>query len=184
MSSIRSARKVLPCAMSLFFLDPAAIHAQAKYTATGPGSYIQLGVAASGFRSEYGQRFVAGPAVFLDAHLYRRLGLEAEVRDLDLHTDEEVRERTFLIGPKLTLFPHRFRPFIKLLAGRGDFRFPYNYAKGSYLVLAPGGGLDYRLGESRWTLRVLDVEYQDWHHFTFGKLRNLGASAGITYRLK
>ena len=145
-------------------LAPIQARAQAKYTATGPGSYIQLGGTISGFRSEYGQRYVAGPSAFLDAHLYRRLGLEAEVRELNLHTDEGVRQTTYLVGPKLTIMPHRFRPFVKLLAGRGEFRFPYGYAQGSYLVLAPGAGLDYRIGETRWSLRVLDAEYQDWHH--------------------
>ena len=171
------------CSLALFLL-PAVASAQAKYTATGPGSYLQLGVTFSAFHSQYGDRLIAGPSAFLDAHLYRRLGLEAEARDLNVHTDEGVRQQTYLIGPKLTILPHRFRPFVKLLAGRGEFRFPYGYAQGSYLVLAPGAGVDYRLGESRWSLRVVDVEYQDWHHFTFGKLRNLGASTGITYRIR
>ncbi len=168
----------------VLLLTACACLAQAKYTATGPGSYLQLGVTFAGFHSQYGDRLIAGPSAFLDAHLYRRLGLEAEARDLTLHTDEGVRQQTYLIGPKLTILPHRIRPFVKLLAGRGLFRFPYDYAQGSYLVLAPGAGLDYRLGESRWSLRILDIEYQDWHHFTFGRLRNLGASTGVTYRLR
>lgn len=170
--------------ITLFLLASNRGQAQAKYTATGPGSYIQLGLTFSGFNSQYGQRLVAGPGGFLDAHLYRRLGVEAEVRSLDLHTNEGVRQSTYLVGPKLTILPHRFRPFVKLLAGRGDFRFPFGYAQGSYFVVAPGGGLDYRLGESRWSLRVVDVEYQVWPGFTFGELKTYGASTGVTYRIR
>ena len=169
-------------AMLLFL--PAVALGQAKYAATGPGTYIQVGLTGSGFRSEYGQRLVAGGGLFLDAHLYRRLGIEAKVRTLNLHTDEGVRQTTYLVGPKLTILPHRIRPFVKLLAGRGDFRFPYGYAQGSYFVAAPGAGLDWRLGESRWSLRVLDVEYQVWPGFTFGRMKELGASSGVTFRVR
>lgn len=159
------------------------LHAQAKYTATGPGTYIQLGVAASGFQADYGQHHVYGGSVFLDANLSRRVGLEAEVRRLSVHTDEDVRESTYLIGPRISTNRRNFRPYVKVLAGRGQFTFPYHYAQGSYLVIAPGAGLDWRLPRTRISIRVLDFEYQMWPQFSYGAIHPYGISSGISVRV-
>jgi hypothetical protein len=54
-----------------------------------------------------------------------------------------------------------------------------DYADGSYFVLAPGGGVNLALGRSRYSVRLVDFEYQWWLNFPFGTLRPYGASTGI-----
>ena len=65
----------------------------------------------------------------------------------------------------------------------GKFHYPYNYAEGSYFVLAPGAGLDVKIGQSRYSVRVIDFEYQSWPNFTYGGLNPYGVSAGVTVRI-
>ena len=159
------------------------LNAQAEYAANGPGSYLSLGVTASGFESDYGQRKIGGVSVFLDANVYRRIGVEVEARQLRFHTDEDVRESTYLAGPKISTHGRTWRPYAKLLLGRGEFNFPFNYATGGYFVIAPGAGLDWRVAHSRLMVRLVDFEYQDWPQFSFGSIHPYGASAGFSIRL-
>jgi len=69
-----------------------------------------------------------------------------------------------------------------VLVGFGLFNFPYNFAHGSYLVVAPGGGVDFRLNR-RFRVRLVDFEYQIWPQFTYGAMSSVGVSAGIRYRI-
>jgi hypothetical protein len=70
----------------------------------------------------------------------------------------------------------------KGMVGIGQFNFPYNYAKGTYLVIAPGGGVDYRWTR-RMTVRLADVEYQIWPQFTYGSMTSAGVSVGLRYNI-
>lgn len=171
--------------VALLLLSVAAsfAHAQAKYAATGPGSYIALGGTVSAYEADYGKRLMGGGTLFLDAHLYRRIGAEAEVRSLSLHSDNGTRQSTYLIGPKLSALGYNWRPYAKFLVGRGHFTFPFGYAQGSYFVLAPGGGVDWRVRKSRLILRLIDVEYQIWPGFTYGALHPYGVSTGLSFRI-
>ena len=166
--------------------------AQAHYTATGPGSYIAAGATFSSYESAYGQQRINGATFYVDTNLYRRVGAEAEARLLPLRATQNVRLETFLIGPRISTHGRTLRPYAKLLAGRGEFRFPFNDAHGSYFVVAPGVGLDYRppahedatgdLRPSRFLIRV-EVEYQLWPGFTFGALHPYGVSSGVSCRV-
>jgi len=161
----------------------ARSYAQALPTATGPGSYIAVGGGASAFQVDYGQRVLGGAFVFVDAHATSRfLGLEAEGRWLRYHTDEDVTQSTYLVGPHVYLMHGPVKPYVKLLAGVGEMQFPFKYATGSYLAIAGGAGVDVRLS-THWAVRLLDVEYQSWPQFTYGNLKPYGVSAGILFRL-
>ena len=167
---------------------PAAAHPQARLTATEPGSFITVGASGSAYQADYGRRKIAGGAAYVDANLYRRVGLELEARLLTLHTDPGSRQATYLAGPRLAVpcpEPHcrTLRPYVKLLAGRGEFTFPFGYAHGAYLVAAPGAGLDYAPDHGHWMLRLCDFEYQFWPQFTYGMLHPYGVSSGISYRV-
>lgn len=157
--------------------------AQAVPTATGPGGRLSLGIAASAFQSDYGKRTIGGGAVYVDANLTMHLGIEAEARRLQYNEEAGIRQTTYLAGPRLTLRPHAFSPYAKLLVGIGQFHFPYGYADGRYFVVAPGAGIDYRLRGGGIKLRLIDFEYQDWPQFTYGQLHPYGLSAGLSIRL-
>ncbi len=173
-----------------FALLPVAAHAQAHYTAIGPGSYISVGVTGSAFQSDYGHTQIAGGTAYLDTNLYRRVGAEFEARFLRLDRNETIHQDTFLAGPKISTHARTWRPYAKFLAGRGTFTFPFHDAYGTYLVLAPGAGLDWRPPQradsdypSRFLIRIIDVEYQIWPAFTFGPLHPYGISTGLSYRI-
>ncbi len=157
--------------------------AQAAPTAIGPGSYVSIGLEGSAFQQDYGHHFLGGEGLFSDANLFRRIGIETEIRQLNFRTVEDVKETTYLGGIKISTNPKRFRPYVKLLAGRGKLDFPFHYAIGSYFVVAPGAGLDFHLRNSRFSIRAVDAEYQIWPKFTYGELHPYGISTGISFDL-
>ena len=156
---------------------------QALPTATGPGGHVSVGAFASGFESDYGKRRIGGYGAFADYSPTWRMGVEAEYRTLHFHEEAQVSQTTYLAGPKIGLSSRALSPYVKVLGGLGVFHFPYRYADGHYFVLAPGAGLEWRLGDGRARLRLIDFEYQEWPQFTYGNLHPYGISAGISIRL-
>lgn len=158
------------------------LFAQALPTATGPGAYVAVGVGGALYRADYGKNDLGGAVVWVDASLPRKIGLEAEGRFLRYHQQTQVYQDTYLIGPRYAFRPSHLVPYVKMPVGLGHMRFPYNYGTGNYFVLAPGGGVDYWLGD-RVRIRAVDVEYQFWPQFTFGTLHPYGVSAGVAFRI-
>jgi hypothetical protein len=158
------------------------MRSQALPTATGPGTYISAGVGASAYQADYGQHILGGGMAFVDVYPTVRYGLEAEARLLRFHSAEDVTESMYLVGPHIYVLTGRLRPYAKFLIGAGKINFPLHYATGTYLAYAPGAGVDYVLSD-RFSLRLIDVEYQGWPDFTFGNLHPYGVSAGIAFRL-
>ena len=189
----RKTRSLLLCLIAAAL--PAVGRSQAKYAGIGPGTYISVGGTFSAFDTDYGHQRTTGGALFLDTNLYRRVGVEVELRAQPIavqpHTQGTVRLTTFLIGPRISTHGRTWRPYVKLLAGRGQFSFPFDYAHGSYFVAAPGVGLDWRPPardhdsdrHSRFLIRIVEVEYQVWPDFTYGPLHPYGISTGLSYRL-
>jgi hypothetical protein len=163
---------------------PTVLMAQAAPAGLGPGKYVNVGAEGALYQAQYGQQRIAGVGAFVDANLYRRLGAEAEFRTLRFHNSEDVHETTWMAGPRISFdLHHALRPYLKLLAGRAQFNYPFSDAQGSYFVYAPGGGVDWQLAQSRVTLRVVDFEYQQWPGFSFGRLSPYGISAGASIQL-
>lgn len=156
--------------------------AQALPTASGPGMSVSIGGGYTAMESDYGQRLLGGAMGYLDANISPSFGGEAEVKFLRNHTDEDVDESTYLAGIKYALPNRRLQPYVKVLAGVGQITFPFRYATGSYLVIAPGAGIDYHF-PGRFTARLVDFQYQDWPQFTYGALHPYGISAGLSFRL-
>jgi hypothetical protein len=185
----RSCRVALPPRLLRLWLLPllallsaSALLAQALPTATGPGSYVAVGGGGSIFQTDYGQRNIGGLTAYADINPTWRYGIEAEARFLRFRTSEQLTETNYLIGPRVALRFGPLRPYVKFLVGDGKVTLPFHYAQGSFLTYAPGGGVEYMLGD-RLAVRVLDVEYQLWPAFPYGKLRPYGISAGISFRL-
>ncbi len=172
---------LLPVAALLIFTG-SACWGQARYAGTGPGSLLTVGGTISGFRIDYGHRILGGAGGYADVNLTWRFGIEAEARLLRLNEEAHTHESTYLVGPRVSFGKHRLNPYVKVLAGLGQFNFPYDYATGNYFVLAPGAGVDLRLNQ-RVKLRLIDVEYQDWPQFTYGAIHPYGVSAGISFSI-
>lgn len=167
---------------AVVFCASASGLGQASPTATGPGMYLAVGGMVSLFEGDYGQRKITGNALYVDANLYRCYGLETEIRRLRYSDSSGMNQTTFLAGPRVSFRSHGIVPYAKMLVGAGVFNFPYHDGHGSYLVLAPGAGLDWNMGR-KIRLRLIDVEYQDWTRFTFGPEHPYGASIGISYQI-
>lgn len=160
---------------------PCVGRGQAAPASVGGDESLSLGATFSAYHLDYGSRTLLGTGVFVDASLTRNYGLEADVRWLNLRERADAGAATYLAGPRYVFTSRgRLRPYVRFLAGDGHFSFPYHYAEGNYLVLAPGAGVDFRLN-SRFRLRLADVEYQYWNQFTYGSLSPFGVSTGISY---
>jgi hypothetical protein len=170
---------------SLFLLlaRTSPVLAQAVAAATGANSSLSAGATFSQYEVDYGKRILGGYAIHADWNRTKTWGLEFETRVLRLNQEVGTHETTFLIGPRYIMRRRAFSPYAKLLLGVGEFHYPYNYAEGSYFVLAPGAGLDVHVGESRYSVRVIDFEYQSWPNFSFGGLNPYGISGGLSVRI-
>jgi len=169
------------CAVLLALLPKHAASAQALPTASGPGAAVVVGGTFSDFQADYGARTITGASVYADANLTWRFGIEGEARRM-AYPDFGQRQSTILGGPRWSFRRSGFVPYVKLLAGGGRFDFPYGYGTGDYFVVAPGAGVDLRLGQ-RLRLRLVDFEYQAWPGFTFGSIHPYGVSVGISYQI-
>ena len=146
------------------------------------GLVLTAGATASGYYVQYGERKLLGISAFIDADTKRRIGLEGEARWLEFHQIGNVHAETYAMGPRYHMNFGRFQPYAKGLVGIGKFNFPYNDAHGSYLVIAAGGGVDYRITR-RLRLRLADCEYQYWPQFTFAPMTTFGVSSGLRIRV-
>jgi opacity protein-like surface antigen len=76
----------------------------------------------------------------------------------------------------------KFRPYAKYLVGVGSIDFPPfgTYSHDTFLVFAPGGGVEYRAWRHIWIRG--DYEYQFWQH-VFGPhdLTPTGFTIGASY---
>jgi hypothetical protein len=172
-------RRAIVLAMTL-----CAAHANAQdiATAKGPGGYFAVGGGVSMFEADYGQRALGGGLLYADMNPEWRIGFEGEARYLRLHTDEDVTETNYFVGPTYTRRFMGFRPYAKFLVGAEKITLPFHYAQGTFFTYVPGGGVQLVAGD-RLILRVIDFEYQISPFATYGQLRPYGISAGFSIRL-
>lgn len=169
-------------AASLLLSAAEAARAQATYAGDQGGSMITVGVTGTGEQVQYGGRKMIGLTGFADLDTHRRLGIELEGRWTEWHQTADVHLETYSAGLRYHFDFGRWSPYVKGLAGKGDFNFPYDLATGSYLVVTGGGGVDYHY-RGRLYFRVADFEYQDWPQFTYGTMGTGTLSAGIRVRV-
>ncbi|MGD0902109.1 MAG: outer membrane beta-barrel protein [Terracidiphilus sp.] len=167
-------------AVFLAGLRPAS--GQVAPAAESGGLKLTVGATATGYSLDYGERKMLGVAAIADADTNRRIGIEGEAQWLIFHQTANVHTTTYLIGPRYHLNFGRLQPYAKGLVGFGRFNYPYNLGQDKDLVIAPGGGVDFRLTR-RIRLRLADFEYQYWPQFHFGALSSYGVSSGIRVRI-
>jgi hypothetical protein len=169
-------------------LAPMA-HAQAVPAADAGGARLSAGGTASGYYLNYGEMKIVGATAFVDFDTLRHFGFEGEARWLAFHLPgdqngpaADEHSTTYLAGPRYSRYYGRFQPYAKALVGIGQFNYPYNFAKETDLVVAPGCGLDYRLTRRiRW--RAVDFEYQLWPQFQYGQMSSYGLSTGLRIKI-
>jgi opacity protein-like surface antigen len=172
---------------------PAGAQVAAAYQAkSAPWS---IGVGPSSYDVDWGHGRMLGGTVWADwyptqlQHVVRGLGVEIEARDISLNQNlpaqKNMRQDTAGGGAIYSWHvSRRFRPYFKGLIEDGsvDFYPLPGYSHDTRLLVAPGGGIEYRfLGP----LKVrADYEYQYWIGPLLGNTLNpQGFTVGIAYDL-
>lgn len=156
--------------------------AQVIFAGDEGGFTLAVGATGSAYQVQYGDQKLIGGAAVVDVDTRRRYGAEFEGRWLLFNNPTQIQDKTWLAGPRFHFSRGKFQYYAKGLVGIGQFKFPYDYAQGNYLVVAPGGGVDYRW-KRRISFRLADVEYQYWPQFTYGAMTSVGVSAGVRYHI-
>lgn len=144
-------------------LLPTLSRAQVVAAGKGGNQQLYVGGTFSDFDPDYGYKRLYGIGAYADYNLSPRLGAEAEVRFHRFNQLSNIHEDNYLIGPRISWRKRRYNFYGKGLFGVGYFNFPLNAAHGTYLDIALGGGVDYRLTR-RIYLRA-EYEYQIWPGF-------------------
>jgi hypothetical protein len=167
--------------------NPNRARAQSQESAVGGEEYLSVGGNINGTYVGYGERWLGGAGADVDIGINPWIGLEGESNFTFYHQFYSQHESTWLGGPRYTFHAmgsnYRFRPYAKGLIGVGYFNFFNNLGHGSYFVVAPGAGVDYRI-DYHWRLRLADFEYQYWPEFTFGPTQNYAITTGIRYVIR
>jgi hypothetical protein len=174
---------------SALLLCPARASSQVAPSAYDSSRNIWAGAEYSNFLPDFGppQR-LSGIGVYVDLNVTSRLGVEGEARFQRFNGFYGESQDNYLIGPEVILL-HRgkLRPYAKVLFGIGQNDFPLTIGTGKYFILAPGGGVDYRLSR-RISLRA-EYEYQFWPSAPgvagepSNGMKPNGFSAGFAYKL-
>jgi hypothetical protein len=164
-------------------------HAQAVPSAYAEAIRFSAGGTASGYHLGYGDLKIGGASAFVDIDNLHHFGVEGEARWLRFHLPDDQHgpaadedASTYLVGPRYSRYYGRFQPYAKVLVGLGHFNYPYHYATENDFVVAPGGGVDYRLTR-RIRFRAVDFEYQVWPQFNYGSMSSYGVSSGIRVKI-
>ncbi|MGO8760256.1 MAG: outer membrane beta-barrel protein [Terracidiphilus sp.] len=172
---------------------PAFSQVAASYKAkSAPWS---IGVGPSSYDVDWGHGRMLGGTIWADwypaqlQHLVRGLGVELEARDISLDrnlpTQTNMRQDTAGGGPIFSWHvSNRFRPYVKGLIEDGsvDFYPLPGYAHDTRLLVASGGGFEYRFfGPLK---ARADYEYQTWIGTLLGNTLNpQGFTVGVAYDL-
>lgn len=161
------------------------VRAQVVPAADKGGLMLSAGGTVSGYYLNYGEQKLLGVSAFFDAETRRHLSAEAEVRRLQFHNTNDETATSYLAGGRYFRDFGRFQPYAKFLAGFGHANLEFGLAQANSLVIAPGGGVDFRLNRSV-CLRLADFEYQRWPQAVYGStpaLSSTGISSGLRIRV-
>jgi opacity protein-like surface antigen len=189
-------RLKLPLKLILAALFVAAVfpvYSQVTPAARQGSVPIVVGAGFSDFSLDWGPgKRMEGISAWVDWYPNRLptalqgLGIEAAGHDINYGLPagfSRMRQDTGEGGLIYTWNRYRnFRPYVRYLAGIGSIDFPPSgtYSHDTFLVLSPGGGVEYRAWQHIWIRG--DYEYQFWHQ-TFGPhdLTPNGFTIGASY---
>jgi opacity protein-like surface antigen len=163
------------------------------------GGSLVVGVGYSRYYTGMIKTRLEAPTVWADWSFVNRskflsgLGIEAEIRDLDLGQPGTSTLRQFTAGGGPIYTCRHFRnvhPYAKFLVDYGmmdHFKIntlPASYDSDKWTIYAPGGGVEYRTWRNVWVRA--DYEYQFWpvdFHSPSTYLNPNGVTVGVSYDL-
>jgi len=183
---------VFNCAV-LAVLLVSAVGVPRGWSQVAPSAYSQnltifVGGEVTGQYLQYGERKQLGATGFLDADTTHHVGAEVETTWIHPRSVDNLHTLTFQAGPRYRVQMHKYEPYVKFLAGVGEFSYPFHFfGTGGFLVLSPGGGVDYNL-KHRIRMRLVDFEYTYWPEFTYNPgtttpISSATISSGIRVRI-
>lgn len=130
-----------------------------------------------------------GIGAYVDVKLTRWIQLEGEARFSRFNQYANIHQDNYLLGPRLPIRRFgRFTPYAKVLVGITSMDMGPNPNRigpdpsGRFLAIAYGGGVDMKLTR-RFTLRPVDVEYQQMPRWFGSSASPYGASVGLGYKI-
>jgi opacity protein-like surface antigen len=167
--------------------------AQAQTVPDGRGGAASLWVGAeygsfkAGFPVDSTVK-LSGVGAFATYNWNRHYAMEMHARFLNLNSWYGETEQDYLAGPRYTfLRGEKLRPFALFQVGFVKIQYPFLIGTGTSFAMAPGGGVEYRLGR-KWSVRgayelqilTNSPDFTDEPKF---RIRPNGATMGISYRL-
>jgi hypothetical protein len=133
---------------------------QAKYTASRTGD-LQLGAGYTNGNSDYVPNRISGYSGYATFDFSEHFGFEFDFHQAN-DPNSAVYERTYEWGGRyLRHYDHdRFRPYARVMYGRGVFNFPFNAANLAYNMIVGAGGVDVTV--YKWINVRAEYEYQEW----------------------
>jgi opacity protein-like surface antigen len=131
---------------------------------------------------------LSGIGAFATYNLNRHYAVEMHARFLNLNSWNGETEQDYLAGPRYTfLRGEKLRPFAMFQVGYVKIQYPFQMGTGTSFAMAPGGGVEYRLGR-KWSVRgayelqmlTNSPDFTNEPHFG---IRPNGATVGISYRV-
>jgi hypothetical protein len=177
----------------LAFLLILVIGVPEAWSQVVPSAYNQsltlfVGGEVTGQYLQYGERKQLGATGLLDVDTNHHIGAEVETTWIHPRSVDNLHTLTFQAGPRYRINVRKYEPYVKFLAGVGEFSYPYHFfGTGGFLILSPGGGVDYNL-KHRIRLRLVDFEYTYWPEFTYNPgtttpISSATISSGIRVRI-
>lgn len=168
-----------------------AIEAQTVADGRGGAASLWAGAEYASFQAGFpvdSTVRLAGLGAFATYNLNRHYALEMHARFLNLNSWNGETQQDYLIGPRYSfLRGEKLRPFAYFQVGMVKIQYPFQVGTGSSLALAPGGGVEYRLGRKlsvrgayEFQMLTNSPDFTNEPHFG---IRPNGASIGIAYRI-
>ena len=172
------------CLLLFAALSLPSLHAQVAPASIGSTRQLWGGVEGSNFQNDYVKYIRSdGFGFYADYLITRRIGVEGELRFLNLNSVQGLTEKTYMAGPIINAYQyHHFSFYGKGLLGGAGATYPptalFTKASGSYFAYEFGGGAEYRL-KSRFKLRGEYVQ-QFWPSAPGTEIAYPRASTGLT----
>jgi hypothetical protein len=164
-----------PLALLLLCGGTSALLAQSLPTASRAGD-LQIGGGFVLARPDYVQNTFNGFAAYADFDFRQHLGVEAEFHQI---AGDQIRQRTYEIGCRYFRTYGPLVPYVKAMAGSGDFDYPTGLANLVYTMFAAGAGADLKFSDH---LHIRgDYEFQKWVSFPNGGLTPQLVTIGAAY---